>query len=259
MYETENYGTLHLGLKLVDERPAFKFARAFSLADLAPPPSSFCQETPPLAPGNMLGNDQVGCCFWSGRGYAEMLVSRAAGRPVSVSAADVLDDYAAATGWRASDPATDQGTDPNQGMAYLRQTGLRDTVPTRHKIDAYLDAPPTDRATVMLAAWYLGSCGWGLAFPDYAADQFDAGQPWDVVAGQPEPTSGHWVEVVGQNSRGLWLVRTWGRVQGMTDAFAQKYGNICVPAVNLDLLSTQGLTPRQFNQARLEAALGELA
>lgn len=258
-FETDNHGVLHLGMKLVDERPAFKFGRVFSLADLPAPPAAFCNETPPLAEGNMLGNDRVGCCFWSGRGYAEMLASRAAGGTVRVTTQDVLDDYADATGWRVGVDNSDQGTDPNQGMSWLRKTGLRDSAVQRHKIDAYMDADPGHRATVMLAAWYLGSCGWGFAFPDYASQQFDRGQPWDYVPGQPAPTSGHWVEVVGQNSRGMWLVRTWGRVHAMTDQFAQKYGNICLPAVNLDLLNAQGLTPRQFDQARLQAALGELS
>src|SRR2546430_10990929 len=53
-------------------------------------------------------------------------------------------------------------------------------------------------------------------------DQFNAGQPWDVVADDGGIDGGHAVALVGYDPD-AWYVLTWGRVQKVTRAWFAKY------------------------------------
>src|SRR5207342_1380181 len=133
--------------------------------------------------------------------------------------AAVLSDYSAAAGFDPSDPInTDNGTDMQEAASYRRKTGVVDADGNRHLIDAYAAIEPGDVDTLMLSTYLFGAAGVGIRFPISAMQQFDAGQPWDVVTGS-RIDGGHYIPVVGRNSAGHLLCVTWGRLHAMTVQF----------------------------------------
>src|ERR1700686_1975844 len=86
------------------------FPKKFSLValvdttNLPPVPASFGHETLIGAKDwGMLGNDAVGCCVISGGGHETMLLNKEVGKTVPFSAASVLKDYSAITGYDPAD------------------------------------------------------------------------------------------------------------------------------------------------------------
>jgi hypothetical protein len=170
----------------------------------------------------MLGNDQWGDCVEAADGHiVEQQTQYGQGAEVVITEAQALAAYSAITGFNpnAGPPGnnpTDQGTEVQAGLQYLRTPGL-----DNHAITMFAQLDPTNMADVQLAVAELGIVDIGMAFPASAMDQFNAGQPWDVVAGSPIE-GGHCVVVVGYDSTYLY-VYTWGAVQKMTYAFWNEY------------------------------------
>jgi hypothetical protein len=94
-------------------------------------------------------------------------------------------------------------------------------------------------------------------------DQFEAGQPWDVVPGMTLD-GGHDVPMVDYDNKYVYVV-TWGALQPVTYAFlAAKYGNgtpvLEEAHVELDKewLAKNGNSPAGFNWQSLVAALTDI-
>jgi hypothetical protein len=102
------------------------------------------------------------------------------------------------------------------GLNDLRKTGLNGRV-----IAAFAQVDSRNMADVKLAVYEFGAVDIGFYFPASAMDQFNNGQPWDVVSGSPIE-GGHCVLVVGYDDNYLY-VYTWGAIQRMTYAFWSKY------------------------------------
>jgi hypothetical protein len=166
----------------------------------------------------MYGNDLYGDCVWAGFGHQiESTSTYGDGVPVLVTDAEVLNGYAQVTGFDPRDPATDRGTVVQDGMAYWRKTGVGG-----HRIAAFAEVAVDDTDEVKHATHLFGSVGVGFAFPRSAMDQFDRGEPWDVVARDGGIDGGHYVELAGYDERWLYVV-TWGQMQKMTWAFWRRY------------------------------------
>src|SRR5215813_8515207 len=76
----------------------------------------------------MLGNDRYGDCVWAGAAHEHMLFNKVVRRTDVVFDDEcVLGDYAAATGFDADDPSTDNGTDVHKALSYRRKTGIADS------------------------------------------------------------------------------------------------------------------------------------
>lgn len=140
---------------------------------------------------------------------------------VNSTATEVLAAYEKVTGYKPSDPSTDQGAQMQDVRTYWRKSGI--TLGGQiHKILMFAELTVSNHALVQ---WFLDRCGtvgFGINFPDSAMTQFNNGQPWDVVPGEPDPTDGHAIAFVGWNKVGP-LILTWGKVQQMTWAFYDKY------------------------------------
>lgn len=234
----------------------FALARYADAAALPPLPATFGHDGLIGRTGwRMLGNDRYGDCVWAGAAHETMMLAREAGNTVTFTDADVLGDYAAATGFDPNKPQTDQGTDLAAAADYRRKTGVRDATGKRHVIAAYLALEPGNLTHLYAAAYLFGAVGIGLDLPQSAFDQTDRGQPWDVVAQSPN-AGGHYVPLVGRGADGLHVV-TWGALQAMSEAFLKSYCDEAIAFVSRECLVAQK-SPEGFDYAALLRDLAAL-
>jgi hypothetical protein len=212
--------TFRHGVKPNDPRRPRLYFAAFRNPTATPPASvNYYSQVTSIG---MLGNDNWGDCVEAGDGHIiEQQTKVGQGTEVVVTDAQVLNAYSAITGFdpNAGPPGsnpTDQGTEIQAGLDYLRRTGL-----AGHKITAFAQLDPTNMTDVRVAVSEFGCISIGLAFPSSAMDQFNNGQPWDVVPGSPIE-GGHCVIIAGYDATYLYLY-TWGAVQRMTYAFWNEY------------------------------------
>ena len=203
----------------------FKFSEFAAAISLPQVPSRFGHGTA-FADWKMLGNDQYGDCVWAGSAHEHMLFNKVIQhQDVPFDDQSVLGDYSAVTGFDPADPSTDRGTNVHDAMDYRRKTGIADSNGTRHQIGAYVALDPKDWDHLEQAAYIFGAVGIGFEFPASAMDQFNNGQPWDVVAGA-KIEGGHYVPVVGSvDSPTQATAITWGKRQPFTRAFYEQYND----------------------------------
>jgi len=203
----------------------------------------------------MLGNDNYGDCVWAGAAHETMMWCKEVGSAVKFTDKGVLGDYGKVAGFDPKDPDSDQGTDMQVAASYRRKTGVKDATGKRHKVVAYLAITRGNLEQHLSAAYLFGAVGVGIKFPKSAMDQFNAGKPWDVVAGSPID-GGHYIPLVGRRNGNL-LVVTWGKVQEMTPAFFEEYNDESVVYLTKEDLKA-GVTPEGFNVKQLTADLASL-
>src|SRR5262252_12134 len=172
----------------------------------------------------MLGNDQCGDCVVAGSMHEIMIWTRAAAHYTAPFTADLAKhQYMLASGWNGvnNDPS-DTGLDMQQFAARRRGLGVTDANGNVHRIKAYARIRSWD--TLVKATYVFGAAALGIRVPASALSQFDAQQPWSPVAASPME-GGHYVCVVGRNSRGNLVCVTWGRLQAMTRDFVEHYAD----------------------------------
>ena len=223
--------------------------------------------TPPLRfghywrvdpPWGVLGNHDYGDCVWAGAAHEEMVWHATGAKPLAAfNDKNVLSDYSAVTGF---DPKhaeeTDNGTDMQQAASYRRRTGIVDSRGRRHKIDSYVALKAGDVDELMLATYLFGAVGFGFSFPESAFKQFDRQVPWDVVPSRV--SGGHYVSVVGRNSKGNILLVTWGRLHAMSPDFVRKYNDESICYLSLDSLNSALVSREGFDVETLRSDLGAL-
>lgn len=206
---------------------------------------------------DVLGNDVHGNCVWAGAGHETMLWNAEGGRTITVTTRNVLDAYAAVTGFDPAEPTTDRGTDMEFAARYRRTTGIVDSDGNRHTVAAYAGLAVGDLDELALAAYLFGAVGIGFAVPAYSERQFHQGRPWDVTTDPDVDDTilgGHYVPVVGRDADGNFLVVTWGRLQPMTPAFYRKYNDESIVYFTDEMLSG-GKSPEGFDDNQLRADL----
>lgn len=203
---------------------------------------------------NMLGNDQYGDCVWAGAAHETMLWNREADKTVNFTDQEVLSDYSKVTGFNPNDPNSDQGTDMQVAASYRKKTGITDGK-TRHKIGAYVAITPGNSTELKQAIWLFGAVGIGIQFPDYAMDEFIAGQSWHVKSGG-SITGGHYIPAVGYDGRYIYVV-TWGKIQKMSWGFMRKYMDEGIAYISSEFL-TNGKSLDGFDLATLTQDLAQL-
>jgi hypothetical protein len=237
------------------------FAKYVDTSKLPATPAEFGHESLFPAKGwGMLGNDEWGDCAWAGPAHETMLLTKEAGTAASFTTAGVLGDYSAGTkfdpgaGPSGQNP-TDRGSNVREVLGYRRKIGVVDASGHRHKIGAFIKLKPGDIAHVFQALYIFQVVGIGLAFPDFAMDQFNHGEKWDVVPDAPKPTDGHYVCCVGKRAD-IDLV-TWGALQQMTVPFFEKYCDEAWTYVSSENLEN-GHTLEGFDSEQLKADLKAL-
>lgn len=194
------------------------FENYFDKAALPTIPNQFGHDAL-VSDWQMLGNDRYGCCVWSGGAHETMLWNKEAGKEIVFTPENVLSDYAS-TGFNPATGANDNGTQPRDAMKYRVSKGLIDSSGNRHKIAAYVRIKAKNLDNVYAAMYLFGAVGIGIKFPSSAMEQFNNGQPWDVVNGSPIE-GGHYVPIVAK--RDNLIAVTWGKEQPMTNSFFLKY------------------------------------
>jgi hypothetical protein len=232
------------------------FRDIFNITKLPSLPTTGWGTQPSTNDYGMLGNDQYGDCVLAGACHESIILNTEAGNPVpSFSMENALTAYTAITGFNASNPASDQGTDVQAAAAYRQKTGLADASGNFHKVVAYLAVNSDDLA---LAAYTLGAAGWGLNVPASAENQFDAVTPWTFIPGD-YLEGGHYVPVVGMTPSGNLVVITWGRTQEVTIPFYNAYFSEGIGYLSQEFLNNSThLSPEQFNLAELNSFLTQV-
>lgn len=239
--------------------PARKGAISLKFADYVdkalPPPPVMAGHDSIIAPGKwgMQGNDQYGDCVLAGAAHETMLWNKEAGVSVPFSPTSVLSDYSAITGFIASDPSTDKGTDVQAAAKYRQDTGVVDMHNKRHKIGAYLSI--SNEVEIKQAIHLFGAAGIGIQFPDSAMTQFQQGQDWTVVKGA-SIDGGHYIPGVTYDANFVYVV-TWGKVIRASWAFIKKYMDEGVVYLSEEMLKN-GVSLEGFNLAQLQADLAEI-
>jgi hypothetical protein len=238
--------------------PARKEAIKLKFADY-----SATLPTPPATAGHkdllsklnigMLGNDQYGDCVWAGAAHETMLWNEEARAAVLFDNKSVLSDYAAVTGFKPTDPNTDQGTDMQVAAKYRQNTGVLDVNGKRHKVGAYLAINGTKE--IKQAIYLFGAVGIGINFPDSAMAQFKAGKDWTVVKGA-QLEGGHYIPGITYDAKFVYII-TWGKVVRASWAFIRKYMDEGVVYLSEEML-TGGKSLEGFNLAQLRADLAAI-
>lgn len=212
-------------------KPALHYRSLKHPAPRPAPPASF--DWVGAVPGEawgMQGNDQYGDCTCAGVAHkriGDVFVNQ--GKTLDVPVAATLKLYSAVTGFRADDPSTDQGALCQDVLAYWRKHGFQG-----EKIVAFAKVDISDPEMVKEAIATFGQVYTGFNVPDSAMDQFNQGEPWDVVRGS-HIEGGHCVTIGAYDADGLTAV-TWGALQKMTWKFFRTYFDEVWVIVTADMI-----------------------
>jgi hypothetical protein len=207
----------------------------------------------------MYKNDTLGDCVIAGALHDAMLDNAEAGNSVTFTDDEALKYYSIVCGYNLNDPSSDQGCDIRTVLGYCRNTGLADPDGKIHKIDAYVELDKTQTQEIYESIYLFGKAKIGFQFPDYAMDQFKAGEPWTIVEGAPVPRDGHDVEAVGVLANGSLNVVTWGKLQEMTIPFFLKYCDEAWSPLSKEMLTQKGVSLEGFDWTQLETDIADIA
>jgi hypothetical protein len=200
---------------------------------------------------NPIVPDGVGDCTEAKKGHAVQVWSLCNGRMLTVPDSVVLAAYEADGGYIPGDPSTDNGEVMLDNLNDWRKNGFGSVALT-----AYAAINFSSLASVAQAIYLFGLVDIGFNVPQSAMDQFDAGQPWTVVANDGGIVGGHDVVVPGYNSAGDSLLAiTWGRRQPMSWEFFAKYVDESYALLSPAWLTRGSVDPSGFDMAALQADL----
>lgn len=215
----------------------------------------------------ILENDHVGNCVDAGGEHEHMYWALTSKRPLprftNTSMRNYSDMLAAAPNGVPYDPhardkkghnPTDAGLNPITAAEWRRTVGFLDDNGDRHKDDAY--AGITDLEQAYYTSYVLGVCGCGFGMPMTAEHEFVENKVWSDTS--KAAVSGHYVPLVGRNSRGLYVFISWGHYQAATPAWVEKYFVGACGYVNKAYLNANGYTPEGLDLAALEEYLASV-
>ena len=145
---------------------------------------------------------------------------------------------------------------------FRRVTGMPDADGALHLIKAYATIPITsDQHMLDLIAkliFAFGCIGCGFRMQQAQGEQFDQKQPWGLVKGSPI-VGGHYVPLVGRNSRGNFVGISWGRTTGISPQFVIDQLDEVIVYLSREYLTAGGQTPELLHEAQLDADLATLS
>jgi hypothetical protein len=181
-----------------------RMAKYFETLTLPSPHEKVYREykTPPEAK-LMFGNDRYGDCVWAM--FANKIIhdSIHAGVVIIPTLEQVLEAYAAVTGFNPQTGANDNGTVMVEALAYMQSTGI-----AGHKILGWGQIDHTNRVHRNLGCDFFGSTLVGVNFPDSAMNQFAQNRSWELVSSQLD--GGHAILRPGYGAAGDDYA-TWAR------------------------------------------------
>lgn len=146
-------------------------------ASLLPTPASkvYREYKTPDAAKLMFGNDVYGDCVWAMLANEGILASCHAGSLVIPTLDQLLEAYAAVTGFDPRTGANDNGTVMTDALAYMQTTGL-----AGRKILGWAQIDHTNLVHRKLGCDLFGATLVGVNFPSSAQNQFDSNVPWEL-------------------------------------------------------------------------------
>lgn len=200
----------------IDPR-TFQFKKLLVSGNLPQLPDSYDVDSvfTGFSDNNMFGNDQYGDCVMAGRGHMTLRFEDFEQKKlIPITTQEVLKEY-----FKESH-GQDSGLVMLDSLNEWRKKGWK-TAGKTYTIYAYAQMDIKNHNEVKYSVFLLRGAYTGFNVPKSAMDQFNAGQPWTVVAGSPIE-GGHCVYIVGYNPTGPVCV-TWGRKQQMTWEFWDAY------------------------------------
>jgi hypothetical protein len=195
----------------------------------------------------MLGNDSLGLCFEAGIWHQRMTWKAVAnaGSPLLATTDLVVADYSAITGYDPSNPATDQGTDPNEGFAFYKA----------NKVLAGYAALDLNNIDQLKGAIYtFGGMGLGIVVPQSMVDQINQGidPTWEFLPNDKPTNQGHYIYVSGYGRNGVAIV-SWGKVYHARWDFVSRWADQAEALIGLEWLKQSGRAPSGLDLAGLLA------
>jgi hypothetical protein len=185
-------------------------------------------------------NDSIGDCTCAGAGHViEAESTYGQGSTVAVGDHDVLTAYEAVSGYNPTTGQNDNGARMQDVLSYWRKTGI-----AGHRILAFAQVDASNVSLLGTALATFGALYVGINFPGSAMTQFNQGKPWDVVPGATIE-GGHAIHVGSYDPAGAvgWQLVTWGAVQGMTQAFWDRYVEEAWIVITPEWLNANGTSP----------------
>lgn len=199
-------------------------------------------------------NDQLGCCTVAAAGHMiEAWTQMGQGKAVEIADDDVLKAYEAVSGYEPGHPETDKGAVMQDVLDYWRTKGIGG-----HKILAFAEVDVKNQAELTAAMALFGHVYLGINFPAVAMDQFRQGKPWDVVPDDGGIEGGHAIDWGYAARTEDDKIITWGRPQGMTQAFFDKYVEEAWVSVSQEWMNEAGLSPQGLDVGALGKAFHDM-
>ncbi|MDB5007965.1 MAG: hypothetical protein JWP45_2358 [Mucilaginibacter sp.] len=201
----------------------------------------------------MMVNDKANNCTCAAAGHLIMEWTADNGVMVTPTDQDIINVYAAITGY---DPITGQNNDGAAIMDvlnYWRKTGI-----ASHKILAYAKLEPKNTNHVMQAIYLFGGCYVGLDLPMSAKTQ----EVWSVPPGgatgigAPGSWGGHVVPVIGYDNDFLTII-TWGITKKMDWSFWNAYCDESYAIISNDFAGKKA-APNGFDLSTLKDDLKQI-
>jgi hypothetical protein len=229
--------------------PARQDARNLKLAKYLgvtiPPAPSTCDWIKGKGGFGMMLNDQLGDCAIAAPAHQEQVWTLNASQEVTIPDRDILKAYEAVSGYKPSDPNTDNGCNMLDVLKYWRTIGIGG-----RKIGAFTEIDLHTFAHVKQAIYLFGGIYIGLQLPTSAERQ----SIWKYVGDAKGGWGGHAVEVVRYDLNYLTCI-TWGKPLKMTQEFFQFYCDEAYAVLSNDWLTVKGIAPNHFNMAQLQIDL----
>jgi hypothetical protein len=199
-----------------------------------------------------MGNDRFGDCVLAMMAHLIMGWTAAAGDLFIPSDEEVLQAYAAITGFNPITGAGDNGTNELDALKYMAKTGI-----AGHKIGAFVSVNLQNPEELKAAIWLFGGTANGVGLPLSAA-----GEPnWDYPpddSNKRDPTPGSWgghgiptMAYYGDN----FDVITWGAPMKVNSSFYYNYMDEAYAIISPDFVNGTKPAPNGFNMDQLLADL----
>lgn len=220
---------LRTGLQVKAVDPRTIQYRAIRRAPTWEPPKEWSWDHEnPGAPLPMFANDRLGDCVIAARAHQTLRFEKnEQGLFIPITDKEVETEY-----FKESD-GEDSGLVALYAMRAWRNYGWI-AGGKLYKIHSFVEVQPQDHLLVQEAMMVGTGLQFGIRLPVSAADQLNAHQVWDLVAGdrgRAGSWGGHMVTGCEYDEEGV-TVKTWGKDQKMTWRFVDSYCDECYMAID---------------------------
>jgi|SRR5579872_1953630 len=220
----------------------------------APPEKVYWEYKVPDDAWQMFGNDSIGDCTCAAIAHMLMLMTAHTGPIVIPTITDVISAYSAVSGYNPSTGENDNGAAITDVLNYWKTVGI-----AGRKIDGWAQLNQANLQHVEQGVYLFSAIDIGVNFPNSAMQQFNAGQPFEVLADDGGIDGGHSVPNFGYGSEGQTCV-TWAKRQQMSAQWFQKYCDEAYVVLTKDWIdAARDIAPNNLDYAALVADLAAIA